>query len=116
MTDYGAQSASWAVGIQIFCTILATLAFVPWLLSDIPAGPAIRAMKECIYFATLLSDSNLADNLKGQSNSATHQLWQSLDIIVRIGESIMTQDEEIGHITMDKAKVVRPMSNGRRYA
>ena len=73
-------------------------------------------MSESIYFTALLADSNLSDNLKGLCNAPTHAVWQSLDIVVRIGESIMTQDEEIGHITMDKPKVVRPMVNARRYA
>ena len=95
---------------------LAVAAYIPWLFSSVPAGPAIRAMNESIYFTALLADSNLSDNLKGLCNAPTHAVWQSLDIIVRIGESIMTQDEAVGHITMDKPKVVRPMVNARRYA
>ena len=89
---------------------------MPWLISNVPAGPAIRALNESIYFTTLLADSNLGDNLKGLCNAPTHAIWQSLDVIVRIGESIMTQDEAVGHITMDKPKVVRPLINARRYA
>ena len=94
---------------------MAILAYVPWIVTNVPLSPSIRAMKENIYFTTLLADSNMGDNLKGLCNAPTHQIWQSLDIVVRIGESIMTQDEEVGHITLDKPKVVRPLVNARRY-
>jgi hypothetical protein len=116
MVQYGIDSSTAAVVIQLIFNIIAIFAFIPWLLSAVPAGPAIRAQQESIYFTTLLADSNLGDNLKGLCNAPTHAIWQSLDIVVRIGESIMTQDEDIGHITMDKPKVVRPMVNARKYA
>jgi hypothetical protein len=116
MSDYGYQTALAALIIQLIFNAISAAAFVPWLLSNVPAGPAIRAMNESIYFTTLLADSNLGDNLKGLCNAPTHAIWQSLDVIVRIGESIMTQDEVVGHITMDKPKVVRPLVNARCYA
>ena len=116
MEQYGVDSSLAAVCIQLIFNVFAIVAFIPWLLSNVPASPAIRAQQESIYFTTLLADSNLGDNLKGLCNAPTHAIWQSLDIVVRIGESIMTQDEEIGHITMDKPKVVRPLVNARKYA
>jgi hypothetical protein len=116
MYSYGVDSSLAALIIQLIFNGMAAVAYIPWLFSNIPVGPAIRAMNESIYFTALLADSNLSDNLKGLCNAPTHAIWQSLDIVVRIGESIMTQDEAVGHITMDKPKVVRPMVNARKYA
>ena len=91
------------------------LAYIPWMLNSSPAGPAIRAVKESIYFTTLLSDSNLGDNIRGLCNAQTFSIWQALDVRVRVGEHVESIDEDVGHITMDKPKMVRPLVNGRKY-
>ena len=116
MQDYGYKAALSALIIQLVFNAVSIAAFIPWIFCKSPAGPAIRAMNESIYFTTLLADSNLSDNLKGLCNAPTYAIWQALDVSVRIGESIMTQDDAVGHITMDKPKVVRPLVNARRYA
>jgi hypothetical protein len=48
-------------------------------------------------------------------NAQTHMIWQALDVIVRIGESIQTVSEEVGHVAMDKPKLVRNLVNGKKY-
>lgn len=91
------------------------LTFIPWLLSVAPVVPAIRAVKESAYFTTQLPYSTFGDNLHGLCNASTFATWQSLDIIVQIGESVETTTDRNGYITMDKKKLVRPLVNGRKY-
>jgi hypothetical protein len=112
---YGGQSAIVALVIQLVFAAFSAAAFLPWFLNKAPAGPAIRAVKESVYFTTLLADSNFSDNLRGLCNAPTFAIWQGLDIVVRVGESVESMDDEVGHITMDKPKLVRPLTNGRRY-
>ena len=116
IAPYGAQFAYSALCIQLILSICGTLAFIPWLLNHTPAGPAIRAVKESAYFTTLLADSSFGDNLRGLCNAPTFAIWQSLDLVVQIGESMETVEDLNGHITMDKKKLVRRLTNGRKYA
>jgi hypothetical protein len=113
---YGYTITIIALILQLLATAIAILAFIPWIVSSVPSGPAMRALLENAYFTALLADSNLGDGLKGLSNAPSHAIWQTLDRDVRIGEAIGTQDDEIGHITMDKTKFVTPLINGRRYS
>jgi len=113
---YGVAAAYIALVFQLVASLCSVAAFVPWMLSDKPAGPAIRAVKESIYFTTLLADSNFSDHIRGLCNAPSYAIWQGLDVIVRVGEAVDSVDDEVGHITMDKPKLVRPMTNGRKYA
>jgi hypothetical protein len=113
--SYGLQGAYAILSIQLIFSILALSAFVPWILNSAPAGPGIRAVREGPYFTTLLADSNFSDNIRGLCNAPTFAIWQGLDVRVRVGEAVETMDDEVGHIVMDKAKMVRQLVNGRKY-
>ena len=113
--DYGFKTAVVMLTSQLIFSVAAMLAFVPWLINTSPAGPAIRAVKEFIYFTTLLGDSNYSDNIRNLCNAQTFAIWQGLDVKVRVGEAVDTVDEDMGRITMDKIKIVRQLVNGRKY-
>ncbi|KAI8854155.1 hypothetical protein BC829DRAFT_380431 [Chytridium lagenaria] len=86
-----------------------------WLWLKRPITPALRALKEPTYFMTLLADSPFSANLAGTANAPAYVFWQALDLIVKIGESVDTLSEPIGHLRMERAKFVRPLSNGKAY-
>jgi hypothetical protein len=116
MSDYGVNVAIVALVLQLTASVLSVGFFVPWILSSSPASPAIRAVRDIIYFTTLLSDSNFSDHIRGLCNAPTYAIWQGLDITVRVGEGLDSVENEVGHITMDKPKLVRPLVNGRQYS
>jgi hypothetical protein len=115
IAEYGYQCAVAALTIQLIFSLVSFIAFLPWLANQAPVGPAMRAVKDFIYFTTLLGDSNYSDNIRNLCNAQTFAIWQGLDVIVRVGEAVDTQDEDMGRITMDKTKLVRPLVNGRKY-
>jgi hypothetical protein len=103
------------VAIQFFSAVLAVGLCTPWFFSSVPTGPAIRALKDNSYFSTLLADSNLGEKLNGLCNAPTGDIWRSLDVVVQIGETIATKDDDYGRITMDMPELVNVMINGRKY-
>ncbi|KAI8816345.1 uncharacterized protein EV422DRAFT_546356 [Fimicolochytrium jonesii] len=59
----------------------------------------------------------LTRKLESMCNAETPEIWSALDNSkFAIGESISTIDEEVGHITIGSAKMIRPLQIGRRYA
>lgn len=84
-------------------------------MSESPIGPAIRATQEVIYFVVLLSTSRIGQGLYEYSNAESFEIWQSLDVTVRIGESVNTIEDELGQIVADKPKYVRNLQFSRRY-
>ena len=114
MQTYSLQSGVILLAIQIAVSVIALAGFVPWFLSEHPIGPAIRALKEKAYFMTILNSSTNA-GLHELCNAQTHQVWQALDNVVRIGESIQTVSEEVGHVSMDRPKLIRSLVNGKKY-
>ena len=112
---YGATTVVVAMSIQLLLSFIAAMAFIPWFLSESPAGPGIRAVREAIYFTALLADSNFSENIRSLCNAPTFAIWQGLDVVVRVGEAVETVDEDMGRITMDKPKMVRKLVNGRKY-
>jgi hypothetical protein len=115
MESYGIYSATIFLVIQTIFAVLSILCFIPWLMSENPIGPAVRAVRQSVYFTTLLADSNFSDNIRGLCNAPGFAIWQGLDVVVQVGESIKSVQDDIGHITMDKKKFVRELVNGRRY-
>ena len=112
----------YAVGVSIFILVcqlvaccLALAAFIPWLLSAIPIGPGVRIVKEDIYFLTLVNSAGIIQGMNELCNAPAHTIWQTLDVVVRIGESLATRSEVVGHITMDKPKLIRSLTNGKQY-
>lgn len=115
MKPYGFMISICIIIFQMTVTILSGLAFIPWLLSNNPIGPAVRFLNEKIYMIALLRTSNVHSGIDQLCNAPSFQIWQNLDLVLKIGESVLTMSEEAGHIVLDKAKMVKPLVNGRRY-
>ena len=115
MEDYSVWAGVFLLSYQLLITIIAMAGFIPWMLCKDPIGPAVRILSENIYFTTLLNSSSVNNGFHELCNAQTHMIWQSLDVIVRIGESIQTVSEEVGHVTMDKPKLIRKLVNGKKY-
>jgi hypothetical protein len=112
---YGLDTVLVMLSVQMILTCLSVFAFLPWIFNTAPVAPAIRAVRENIYFTTLLADSNFSDNIRNLCNAPTYAIWQGLDQVVRVGEAVDTVEEDVGRISMDKTKLVRKMVNGRKY-
>ncbi|KAI8918906.1 hypothetical protein BC831DRAFT_481833 [Entophlyctis helioformis] len=115
MLQYGTHVSVFILSVQLFMCVVATVAFVPWLMSPYPLGPCIRAVRETVYFTTLVNSSSVCQGFDQLCNAQPHAIWQSLDIVVRIGEPIGTRSEPIGHISMDRPKLMGWLTNGKKY-
>ncbi|KAI8838721.1 hypothetical protein BJ741DRAFT_707156 [Chytriomyces cf. hyalinus JEL632] len=102
--------------IQLALSLLALLLSSVWFLSPVPLGPAIRIVTQPIFFIALLSESPFGVNLQGTANGQSHVMWQQLDLVARIGESLDTLGEPIGRIRLDRPRMVKNLKNGRFYA
>lgn len=69
---------------------------VPWFLSKNPIGPATRLHNDNAYFATLLSSSSQCQDIVEMCNSESFEIWQALDHVVRVGESLNSYEDDIG--------------------
>ncbi|KAI8839608.1 hypothetical protein BC829DRAFT_492793 [Chytridium lagenaria] len=78
---------------QLLFTVTALGYSLTWLTMKRPITPAMR----------------------GTANAQEHVLWQNLDVVVKIGESVDTIGEVVGKIRMDSVKMVRDLINGREY-
>ncbi|KAI9356213.1 hypothetical protein DFJ73DRAFT_623214 [Zopfochytrium polystomum] len=103
------------LGAQLLVALMAAAAFILWFTSPNPIGPAVRATTEYIYLLTLLAPTQMTVGLGELGNAETYSIWQELDVIVRIGESIHTLDNQVGQLVIDKPSMVRPIQNGRKY-
>ncbi|KAI9342013.1 hypothetical protein BDR26DRAFT_859936 [Obelidium mucronatum] len=112
----GYAVTAFSLTIQLIVSIVSTFSFILWFTAPSPIGPAVRATQESIYLITLIKTSErLGIGLYDLCNAETYYIWQKLDYVCRIGESITTIEEEIGKITIDKASLVRPLRNGKQY-
>ncbi|KAJ3117728.1 hypothetical protein HDU96_005858 [Phlyctochytrium bullatum] len=104
LTHWG-YATLYAVGaLQLLFTLLAlgcAVYYMPW---QTPISPAQRALQDPTYFMTLLMDSPFTINLVGIANAPPYVFWQSLDIMVKIGESIDTLGDPVGHVKMERSK------------
>jgi hypothetical protein len=114
MVDYGVAVSLFILISQLILSLCSMLAFLPWLLSHEPIGPAVRMIRENVYFLTLLNGTTAVGGFDELSNAPSYTIWQNMDVVLRVGESANTLEETIGHITMDKPKTVRSMANGRK--
>ncbi|KAI9342020.1 hypothetical protein BDR26DRAFT_859944 [Obelidium mucronatum] len=104
------------LSIQMAISICSIGAFIVWFLSPNPIGPAVRATHESIYLMTLLTSSpHLGVGINELCNAETYAIWQRLDVVCRIGESLDTLEDEVGKIIVDKPSLVRPIQNGKKY-
>ncbi|KAH9244035.1 hypothetical protein BASA81_018591 [Batrachochytrium salamandrivorans] len=115
MSAYGVNVAFCILSFQLAVSVLATLAFIPWLRSSRPIGAGVRAVKEPVYFTTLLNSSSVCQGFDQLCNAQIHAIWQHLDVVVKIGEPIGSHSESIGRISMDRPKLITWMTNGKRY-
>ncbi|KAJ3098510.1 hypothetical protein HDU97_003966 [Phlyctochytrium planicorne] len=115
MKGWGYATLFISAVIQLIFSFLALGLAMHWLWNKHPITPALRALRDPTYFMTLLADSPFCVNLVGTANAPPYVFWQSLDLIVKIGESVDTLSEPIGHIKMERAKLVRSLANGRLY-
>jgi hypothetical protein len=115
MTPDGIKIVCVIIGFHLLVCLIAIGAYVPWLINEDPILPCIRVLKDNIYFSTLLNSSSINTGFYELCNAPSHAMWQAIDLIARIGETIQTVSEEIGHICMDKPKLVRKLVNGKRY-
>ncbi|KAJ3071644.1 hypothetical protein HDU98_005003 [Podochytrium sp. JEL0797] len=116
MTDQGYYITLVMLGIQMSVAIGSIAAFILWFMSPNPIGPAIRATQESIFLMTLLTSSpHLGIGINELCNAETYAIWQRLDVVCRIGESVDTLDDEVGKIIVDKPSLVRAIQNGKKY-
>ncbi|KAI9356227.1 hypothetical protein DFJ73DRAFT_823457 [Zopfochytrium polystomum] len=101
--------------VQVIVSACSVAMFGLWIISPYPIGPAVRATREFVYFLVLFSSSNLAVNTCELGNGSTYAIWQELDVVARIGESIHSLDQLVGQLVVDKPSMVRAMKNGRKY-
>ncbi|KAJ3218779.1 hypothetical protein HDU67_004027 [Dinochytrium kinnereticum] len=97
--------------VQLIFSLFALGLGCTWLLLKNPITPGLRALSDPSYFLTLLSDSTFTTNLVGTANAQEHVLWQNLDVVVKIGESVDTTGEPVGRIRMDTVKMYSPPAN-----
>ncbi|KAJ3354685.1 hypothetical protein HDU83_004907 [Entophlyctis luteolus] len=99
----GYVSCNIFLSIQLVLCVLSFASFGVWFLSPSPIGPAVRAAKEPIYSAALLSSScNIGNGIESLCNAETYAIWQVLDVKCKVGESLDTLDDETGKIVVDK--------------
>ncbi len=115
MPAYGVNIAVFILSYHFLVSLLSILCYIPWLRSKNPIGPAVRALHDHVYFTTLLNSSATNFYISELCNAPTHELWQALDITIRIGESIQTTGEDVGHICLEKPKLAASLTNGKKY-
>ena len=89
-------------GVQLFFSLLALSLSCTWFFATSPIAPAIRLIHDPTYFMTLLADSPFTIFLNGTNNAPKHVIWQALDTVGRLGETLDTLNEQIGHIKIDR--------------
>ncbi|KAK5666795.1 hypothetical protein BDV3_005941 [Batrachochytrium dendrobatidis] len=115
MAQYGISVALFILFVQLLFTLIAILAFIPWIMCSSPIGAGVRAIREPVYFTTLLNSSSVCQGFDQLCNAQLHSIWQHLDVVVRIGEPIGSSSEVIGRISMDRPKLITWMTNGKKY-
>jgi hypothetical protein len=103
MNSYGVIVSLVILSIQLIASVLAAAAFIPWFLQETPIGPGVRLIKENIYFMTVVNSSGYIQGFQELCNAPTHTIWQILDQVVRIGESLSTRADVVGHIILVSA-------------
>jgi hypothetical protein len=102
LTPWGIVSVLLAGAIQLVVTIVALGLACTWYLLQNPIGPAVRILRDPVYFTTLLGDSPFNSFLQGTNNAPNHVVWQALDTLVRVGESLEPLDDFVGQIKLER--------------
>lgn len=117
ISDSGAKAGFIFAYAQLIITLLSFIAFLPWLFSQVPIGPAIRLSTDKTYLMAMLGTLN-SGALLGHVNgvSETNEIWATYDFNVRVGESVSSRDDpDLGTIVMEKPKFVTELSYVKRY-
>ena len=107
----------WIVG-QFVVNILFFVFTVPWIIQPSPIFPAVEAAGQNIMFSLLSAKNAItASRIRGMgSNMDKALMWPRLDLVLRIGESVLTaEDPERGVILMDRPKMVTDMTYEKAY-
>ena len=103
--------------IQLAISLIAVIAFLPWILSERPVGPGVRLIRDKSYCITVITQSSLLDDAVDLSNAPSASVWQLLDVDVRLGESLNTVgDPDYGTMILDVPRRVLPFKNGKNYS
>jgi hypothetical protein len=116
--DWGFALGLFWVIFQLTLNMLAFAAYIPWLMNPYPILPAIQAAQDHIIFSLLSSKNAVTSSrMKGMSSNIDGALmWPKLDIVLRVGESVLTaEDPERGVVLLDKPKMVTDMSYDKTY-
>ncbi|KAI8918907.1 hypothetical protein BC831DRAFT_481834 [Entophlyctis helioformis] len=116
LQTYGQNVAEFILGLQLCASIIGVLGFIPWFLEKNPIGPAVRLTKDAVYFTNMVHSSSVCQGSDQLCNAPGYALWDNLDTVVRVGEAVSTREDPlIGHVTMDRPKLVTAFTNGKRY-
>jgi hypothetical protein len=102
LTTWGLFAVYMTGAIQLLFSFMSLFVAMIWLIHPIPLGPAIRIIKDPTYFMALLAESSFSVLLHGASNAQRFVIWQALDTVVRIGETLEPLDDSVGKIKMDR--------------
>jgi hypothetical protein len=102
LTNWGMYAVYLTGIIQLLFTLFSLVVAMSWVIETTPLGPAMRILKDPTYFMALLAESPFAILLTGASNAQRFVIWQALDTVVRIGETLEPLDEHVGKIKMDR--------------
>ncbi|KAJ3317763.1 hypothetical protein HDV06_001246 [Boothiomyces sp. JEL0866] len=115
ISDLGYGFGMTFVIIEYFVLLMCLLSFIPWLAASKPIGPGVRIASDRTYF-TVMVNSTAVQSLGIVPLMETDIMWNKFDIIVRVGESKQTKDdEELGKIALDLPKLVSHFTWGKSY-
>ncbi|KAJ3256562.1 hypothetical protein HK103_005305 [Boothiomyces macroporosus] len=116
LADYGMTLSYVIIFSQLGLSLLSLIGFLPWLFSSEPIGPGVRFVKSPTYFTVLVASSNSVARSNCFGNAPEHVIWQGTDIVLRLGEQAATRaDPELGHIVIDRPRMVSYLQHGKWY-
>ncbi|KAJ3273630.1 hypothetical protein HDV01_004239 [Terramyces sp. JEL0728] len=116
LADYGMTLSYVIIFSQLGLSLLSLGGFLPWLFSKEPIGPGVRFVKSPTYFTVLVASSNSIARSTCFGNAPEHVIWQGTDIVLRLGEQAATRaDPELGHIVIDRPRMVSYLQHGKWY-
>ncbi|KAJ3308748.1 hypothetical protein HDU76_003827, partial [Blyttiomyces sp. JEL0837] len=116
LNGWGAATVFLSAMFQLFTSLLSLAFATTWLFLNKPILPAMRVVEDPSFFMALLTDSPFTFNLIGTAYAPKHVIWQSLDTVVRVGESVDSLELPVGRVKIERPRLVRPFTNGRMYA
>ncbi|KAI8609529.1 hypothetical protein BC830DRAFT_1150060 [Chytriomyces sp. MP71] len=116
LNSRGAVGVLFVATLQLAVSLMSLGLACSWFLERNPLAVVIRIVREPSFFLGVFANSGFSDRLQGsvliREPSA---IWGRLDVDARIGESIWTEDDECGLLTIDSPHLIIPLVNGRMY-